>query len=138
VTRPGLNSRLDELQAAFLRVRLRRLQADNERRAEIAQTYDAALGRPSPPGVHHLYVARSPSRDDALFELAHVGIETAVHYPFALSDHPAFTGARRGGRLDASEVASREVLSLPCYGHLTRDEEERVGAALERLRAFIH
>jgi dTDP-3-amino-3,4,6-trideoxy-alpha-D-glucose transaminase len=134
VTRPGLNSRLDELQAAFLRVRLRRLTEDNERRAEIARTYDAALGRPSPRGVHHLYVARSPSRDDARSQLARAGIETAVHYPSALSDHPAFAGARRGGPLDTSEAASRKVLSLPCYAHLRPDEEERVAAELETLR----
>jgi dTDP-4-amino-4,6-dideoxygalactose transaminase len=133
-TRPGLNSRLDELQAALLRVRLRRLKRDNERRAEIAQTYDAALGRPSPPGVHHLYVARSPSRDDARAQLARARIETAVHYPFALSEHPAFAGARRGGPLDASELASREVLSLPCHAHLSHDEEHRVSAELQRLR----
>jgi dTDP-3-amino-3,4,6-trideoxy-alpha-D-glucose transaminase len=133
-TRPGLNSRLDELQAALLRVRLRRLQRDNERRAEIARTYDAALGRPSPPGVHHLYVARSPSRDGARSALARAGIETAVHYPFALSDHPAFAAARRGGPLDASERASREVVSVPCYAHLSHAEEHHVAVELERLR----
>jgi dTDP-3-amino-3,4,6-trideoxy-alpha-D-glucose transaminase len=137
-TRPGLNSRLDELQAALLRVRLRRLQRDNERRAEIARTYDAALGRPSPPGVHHLYVARSQSRDDARAQLARGGIETAVHYPFALTDHPAFAGARRGGPLATSEAAAREVLSLPCYPHLSAEEEERVAAELLRLGAVLH
>jgi dTDP-3-amino-3,4,6-trideoxy-alpha-D-glucose transaminase len=134
VTRPGLNSRLDELQAAFLRVRLRRLRQDNERRAEIAQTYDAALERPSPPGVHHLYVTRSPRRDELRDALTRAGIETAVHYPVALSDQPAFAGARRGHSLEASETASGEVVSLPCYAHLTRDEEQRVAAELERLR----
>jgi dTDP-4-amino-4,6-dideoxygalactose transaminase len=135
--RPGLNSRLDELQAALLRVRLRRLRQDNERRAEIVKTYDAALGRASPPGVHHLYVARSRRRDEARSKLARAGIETAVHYPFALSDHPAFAGARRGGRLHASDVACREVLSLPCYAHLSPDEEKRVAAELELLRTFF-
>jgi dTDP-3-amino-3,4,6-trideoxy-alpha-D-glucose transaminase len=131
---PGLNSRLDELQAALLRVRLRRLAEDNERRAEIARTYDAALGRTSPPGVHHLYVVRSPERDELQDALRSAGVETAVHYQFAMSDHPAFSDARRGGNLKASEKAAREVLSLPCYAHLSREEEQRVAAELETLR----
>jgi dTDP-4-amino-4,6-dideoxygalactose transaminase len=133
--RPGVNSRLDELQAALLRVRLRRLREDNDRRAEIARAYDAALGRPSPPGVHHLYVVRSPQRDGFRAALGEAGIETGVHYPFALSEQPAFADARRGSSLEASETAVREVLSLPCYAHLTADEEQRVVAGLERLQA---
>jgi dTDP-4-amino-4,6-dideoxygalactose transaminase len=134
VTKPGLNSRLDELQAALLRVRLRRLGQDNERRAAIAETYDAALCRRSPPGVHHLYVTRSPRRDELRDALTRAGIETAVHYPVALGDQPAFAGARHGGALETSETAAREVLSLPCYAHLTSDEEQRVAAELEILR----
>jgi dTDP-4-amino-4,6-dideoxygalactose transaminase len=129
-TRPGLNSRLDELQAAFLRVRLRRLREDNERRAEIARAYDAALGHVSPYGVHHLYVIRSPRRDELRGVLREAGVETAVHYPFALSDQPAFGGSRRGGTLEESEAAAREVLSLPCYAHLTREEESVAAAVL--------
>ena len=62
--RLGTNSRLDELQAALLRVGLRRLEADNRRRAEIAGAYDRALGQTSPEGVHHLYVLRSEQRDE--------------------------------------------------------------------------
>jgi dTDP-4-amino-4,6-dideoxygalactose transaminase len=134
VTRLGLNSRLDELQAAFLRVRLRRLRQDNKRRAEIAQSYDTALGRPSPPGVHHLYVVRSPSREEVQDALGRAGVETAVHYPFVLSEHPEFAGARRSGGLEASEAAARTIFSLPCYAHLSRDEEQHVAAELERLR----
>jgi dTDP-4-amino-4,6-dideoxygalactose transaminase len=133
--RPGLNSRLDELQAALLRVRLQRLHEDNERRAEIARAYDAALGRTSPQGVHHLYVVRSPERDELREQLRRAGIETAVHYPFALSEHPALADARRAGALAASEEAAREVLSLPCYPHLAGDEEQRVAAALEAVRS---
>jgi dTDP-3-amino-3,4,6-trideoxy-alpha-D-glucose transaminase len=136
-TRPGLNSRLDELQAGLLRVRLRRLRRDNERRAEIARTYDAALGRQSPPGIHHLYVARSPRRDEARDALARAGIETAVHYPHAVSDHPAFAAARRGARLEASERAAREVLSLPCYAHLTTGEEQQVAAEIAALQGVL-
>lgn len=135
-TRPGLNSRLDELQAALLRVRLQRLPEDNERRAEIARTYDDALGRPSPPGVHHLYVVRSPQRDGLREALRQAGIETGVHYPFALSEHPTFAETRRGSRLAASTTASKEVVSLPCYPHLTIAEERSVAAQLRRLRSI--
>jgi dTDP-4-amino-4,6-dideoxygalactose transaminase len=132
-TRPGLNSRLDELQAALLRVRLGRLREDNERRAEIARTYDDALERPSPPGVHHLYVVRSPNRDELRDQLRRAGIETAIHYPFALSEHPAFAEARRADDLAASTIASKEVVSLPCYPHLTAAEERFVAAELGQL-----
>jgi dTDP-3-amino-3,4,6-trideoxy-alpha-D-glucose transaminase len=134
-TLPGLNSRLDELQAALLRVRLRRLREDNERRGEITRAYDAVLGRTSPPGVNHLYVVRSPERDELRDALRHAGIETAVHYPYALSEQPGFSGARRGGSLEASETAAREVLSLPCYPHLSRSEEQSVAEELGVLRA---
>ncbi len=128
--RPGTNSRLDELQAALLRVRLRRLEDDNRRRAEIAAAYDEALGRPSPDGVHHLYVVRSARRDELRSELADAGIETGVHYPWAISEQPAFADARQGDALEASTAAAREVLSLPCYAHLTEAEQEQVVAAL--------
>jgi dTDP-4-amino-4,6-dideoxygalactose transaminase len=129
----GLNSRLDELQAALLRVRLQRLAEDNERRAEIAQTYDAALGHSSPPGVHHLYVVRSPNRDELRDVIRGAGIETRVHYPFGLSDHPAFAGARHGA-LETSKLATREVFSLPCYAYLNDEEEQLVAEGLREVR----
>jgi dTDP-4-amino-4,6-dideoxygalactose transaminase len=128
--RVGTNSRLDELQAALLRVGLQRLEADNRRRAEIAESYDRALGRMSPEGVHHLYVLRSNRRDDLRERLADAGIETAVHYPWTISEQPAFESARRGDDLSGSTTAAREVLSLPCYPQLTREEQDRVVEAL--------
>jgi dTDP-3-amino-3,4,6-trideoxy-alpha-D-glucose transaminase len=128
--RTGTNSRLDELQAALLRVGLQRLEADNRRRAEIAEAYDRALGRTSPAGVHHLYVLRSNRRDELRKRLADAGIETAVHYPWTISEQPAFESARRGDDLRMSTTAAREVLSLPCYPHLTEAEQDRVVEAL--------
>jgi dTDP-3-amino-3,4,6-trideoxy-alpha-D-glucose transaminase len=128
--RAGANSRLDELQAALLRVRLPRLEAENRRRAEIAAAYDAALGRTSPDGVHHLYVLRSDRRDELRAQLAVAGIETGVPYPWTIAEQPAFEAARSGGELAVSTAAAREVLSLPCYAFLTRAEQERVIAAL--------
>jgi dTDP-3-amino-3,4,6-trideoxy-alpha-D-glucose transaminase len=130
--RPGANSRLDELQAALLRVRLPRLAKENRRRAEIAAAYDAALGRTSPAGVHHLYVLRSERRDELRAQLAEAGIETAMHYPWTIAGQPAFDAARRGSALDVSTAAAREVISLPCYAFLTEAEQERVVAALRQ------
>jgi dTDP-3-amino-3,4,6-trideoxy-alpha-D-glucose transaminase len=128
--RLGTNSRLDELQAALLRVGLRRLEADNRRRSEIAAAYDHALGRTTPKGVHHLYVMRSTEREQFRAQLADAGIETAVHYPWTIAQQPAFTAARRGDDLRGSTAAAREVLSLPCYPQLTAAEQDRVVQAL--------
>jgi dTDP-3-amino-3,4,6-trideoxy-alpha-D-glucose transaminase len=130
--RVGLNSRLDELQAAFLRVRLRRLPEENARRAEIAAAYDAALGRRGVPGVHHLYVVRASRRDELRRFLAGEGVETAVHYPWALSEQPAFAGARRGDRLPVSLAAANEVVSIPCHPYLSPREVKHVTSALTR------
>jgi dTDP-4-amino-4,6-dideoxygalactose transaminase len=129
----GANSRLDELQAALLRVRLRRLDDDNRRRAEIAARYDDALGRTSPRGVHHLYVVRSPRRDEFRAHLAEFGIETAIHYPWTIGEQPAFATACRHGELEVSTRAAREVASLPCYAHLSSDEEAVVAEQLSAL-----
>ena len=130
--RQGANSRLDELQAALLRVRLPRLASENRRRADIAAAYDDALERKSPEGVHHLYVLRSEKRDELCSDLAEAGIETAIHYPWAISEQPAFRGARLGGDLLTSTAAAREVLSLPCYAHLTETEQV---LAIDAMRA---
>ena len=128
--RVGTNSRLDELQAALLRVRLRRLDQDIRRRAEIAAAYDQALGRASPPGVHHLYVIRSGEREELRRRLGDAGIETAVHYPWAIGEQPAFAAAPRAADGSVSFSAAREVLSLPCYPQLTEAEQARVVNAL--------
>jgi dTDP-4-amino-4,6-dideoxygalactose transaminase len=130
--RLGANSRLDELQAAFLRVGLRRLETDNRRRREFAAAYDRALGQTSPEGVHHLYVMRSAHRDELRARLAEAGIETAVHYPWTISEQPAFDPARRGSDLRESTAAAREVVSLPCYPELTEAEQDGVIEALTR------
>ena len=133
--RPGLNSRLDELQAAFLRVRLRRLERDNARRAEVAAAYDVALGRESPAGVHHAYVVRSDRREELGAFLAAEGVETVVQYPWTLAEQPAFADARRSGRLEVGERAAREVVSVPCNAYLADEEIGRVAGALERAAA---
>ena len=135
---PGYNSRLDEVQAAALRVRLRRLAAGNRRRAEIAARYDVALAGavrvPSPARegetpAHHLYVVRVPDRDTFRARLAERGIGTDVHYPRAVHEQPAFASLPRGP-LPVTERAMREVVSLPLDPMLTDAEADRVIAAV--------
>jgi dTDP-3-amino-3,4,6-trideoxy-alpha-D-glucose transaminase len=132
--RNGWNSRLDEMQAAILLVKLRRLEEWNERRRAIAERYDEiSLDRQFVPAgfvhAYHLYVVRSPERNALRRRLAEQGIETLVHYPRAVHQHPAYARLARPG-LDVSEHLASEVLSLPLYPELTEAEVEAVVEAL--------
>jgi dTDP-4-amino-4,6-dideoxygalactose transaminase len=80
--------------------------------------------------VYHLYVVRSPDREALGQELARRGIGTLVHYPRAVHQHPAYAHLARPGRLERSERAAREVLSLPLYPELTDNEAARVADAV--------
>jgi dTDP-4-amino-4,6-dideoxygalactose transaminase len=138
----GVNSRLDELQAAILRVRLRHLAADNARRASIAARYSAALAKADPamivapwvaPGVTpvwHLYVVRTPDRAGLAARLAAAGIATMVHYPTPVHCQRAYGGLAARGSLPEAERAADEVLSLPIYPELTDEEIGVVCGAL--------
>ena len=137
----GMNSRLDELQAAILRVKLPHLRADNQRRRDIAAIYakhirnDAVLLPPMRPGaehVYHQYVVRSPQRDALMAALKSHGVPTAVHYPQPVHTQPAYLGriAIGAGGLAESERASREVLSLPMHPQLS---DEAVSFAAQRI-----
>ena len=141
-TRPrGRNSRLDELQAAVLRVKLPHLRAWNERRREIARAYtDAFAGLPlSLPHeaedrthVYHLYVVRSAERDVLRSRLADRGVGTLVHYERPVHRHEAFRDLQaRSPALPHTERAASEVLSLPLYPELTGAE---VDAVIEGVR----
>jgi dTDP-3-amino-3,4,6-trideoxy-alpha-D-glucose transaminase len=137
----GWNSRLDEMQAAALRVSLPRLTARNARRAQIAARYDAAFAaaasslRTPPPAragetpAHHLYVVRVGDRDAFRKSLAAAGVGTDVHYPRAIHEQPAFALLPRGP-LPQTERAAREVVSLPLYPQLSDDEAGRVIGAV--------
>jgi len=131
----GTNSRLDELQAAMLRVKLRLLDARNRRRAAIAQHYDERFGGwvTVPPRdatrthVYHQYVVRTPRRDALRTHLAAHEIETGVHYPVPIHRQPAWLRAfGETPPLPRAEQAAREILSLPVYPDLTDAEVERV------------
>lgn len=142
---PGVNSRLDELQAAILRVKLRDLDAGNARRAAIAARYDSALpqggGARAPwraPGtghVFHQYVLRSPRRDAVRAELARRGIDTAIHYPVPVHLQPAYAGRLKLGPSGcaASAAAAQEILSLPMFPELAPHQIDRICGALATL-----
>jgi dTDP-4-amino-4,6-dideoxygalactose transaminase len=141
---PGVNSRLDELQAAILRVKLAGLAAGNERRRTIAARYDAALatGPYAPPArrrgathVFHQYVIRCPERAAVQARLREAGIGTNIHYPVPVHLQPAYEGRVRLGPAGcrASERAAMEVLSLPMFPELTDAQVEQACQALEAL-----
>ncbi len=136
----GWNSRLDELQAALLRVSLAHLPAWTARRRGIAAIYDrelagtgvAPLGEQEYAGaVFHLYVVRHPRRDALQQALAARGVGTLIHYPIPLHLQPAFAAlGGRPGDLPVAEEASAEILSLPLYPELDDRTVLRVADAV--------
>ena len=139
----GTNSRLDTLQAAVLRVKLRHLEDWNRERRQRVEAYTKALE--GAPGVRvpreaawarsawHLYTVRVASRDALRDRLAGSGIATAVHYPRPIHLQPAMAAARgRAGDLPVSERLSAEVLSLPLYPELPMDAVEEIAGEVRR------
>ncbi len=141
----GVNSRLDEVQAAILRVRLAHLDAGNARRREIAAAYDAALaegGAIAAPArregcehVFHQYVLRTPERAAVQARLRELGIGTGIHYPVPVHLQPAYKDRVPLGPAGCAETAraAQEVLSLPMFPEMTDAQVERVCDALRRL-----
>jgi dTDP-4-amino-4,6-dideoxygalactose transaminase len=138
----GINSRLDEMQAAILRAKLVALDADNARRRAIAGHYDtvlARLGAPSPVvrggavHVYHQYAIRHPRRHEWQALLRECGVGSAVLYPFAIHQQPAYgTRVPHGvGGLTTSEQVCREVLCLPVHPQLSDTDVARVADALK-------
>lgn len=131
---PGINSRLDELQAAILRVKLPHLERWNTQRRQLAALYDELLAgaaveppRPDEGHAYHLYVVRSPERDVLRAHLAGRGIGTAVHYPTPVHRQAAYrTGARVAGSLPVTDSLATQILSLPCHPGLGEDTATRV------------
>jgi len=138
----GRNSRLDELQAAVLRVKLMHLDAGNQLRSEIVaryieateQTQLAVVHQPHESYVAHLCVARHPRRDEVRQRLAQSGVATAIHYPVADHQQPALRGVPwRSDRLTVTERAVREIFTLPCFPEMTQEEVEHVCRCLREL-----
>ncbi len=142
----GWNSRLDEIQAAVLRVKLRYLDAWNGLRRTHAAAYDALLkplnGTMTPAlggwgeHVYHQYTIRVPRRDATQKALAAQGVSTAIYYPIPLHLQPAYAALQyKPGSLPESERASAEVLSLPMYPELSPEQLAHVAGALAQALA---
>jgi dTDP-4-amino-4,6-dideoxygalactose transaminase len=141
---PGLNSRLDSLQAAFLRVKLRRLDEWNERRRAVAARYleqlegtrDLVLPAvaPSTEPVWHLFVVRHPRRDALQQQLAEAGVDTIIHYPIPPHRTGAYAAGFDGRSLPLAEQLGDEVLSLPMGPQLPLADADRV---IEAVRAAV-
>ncbi|NUQ10868.1 MAG: DegT/DnrJ/EryC1/StrS family aminotransferase [Gemmatimonadaceae bacterium] len=140
---PGTNSRLDELQAAILRVKLRYLTMDNARRERIAARYHAGLAGSalSLPLVaedtrhaFHQFVVRTSRRDAVRESLAARGVSTLVHYPVPVHGQPAYRGRIEcAGSMAETESAASEVLSLPMFPELADAQLDRAIAVLHEV-----
>ena len=139
----GFNSRLDSLQAAILRVKLKYLDGWNEGRRRVAQRYNELLvGLPvttpyESPDVYHVYhqyTIRTAERDKLDAYLKECGIGTMIYYPVPLHRQQVFANLGYAeGCLPVSEAASREVLSLPIYPELTKTHQEEIAKHIREL-----
>jgi len=140
----GLNSRLDELQAAILRVRLEWLDAFTARRREISAAYDAGIDNPTiellaapaqpESHVHHLYVLLCEQRDRLAAHLQGQEIDTLVHYPISVHQQPPCRELRRDSQgLPAAERHAKRCLSIPCHPQMSDADVARV---IEEINAF--
>ena len=136
----GWNSRLDEMQAALLRVKLRHFERWTEARRRLAARYASSLADlplrlpvewyPSRHAYHH-YTVRTPERDALAKSLADAGIGTAMHYPHPLPAQPTFSAlGMRSEHFPVAWEASREVLSMPCFPELTDAEIDLVTSTI--------
>lgn len=143
----GINSRMDPLQAAFLDIKLARLDADNQRRRRIAACYDEGFAQSAARGgiavcrpaadsehVYHQYVLRVKNRAAFQAFCLERGVGTAVHYPVPVHRQPAYAGGLTcrvpEGDLPETCLAALEVVSLPMYPQLSGSELERVVAVI--------
>jgi len=128
----GINSRLDEMQAAILRIKLKYLDRWNEQRREIVAHYNELMSElplktPVEPAyarhVYHLYIVRTKHRDKLRRHLDRNGIGSAVHYPLPVHRQPSYTELNLGkGSFPRAEMCAREVLSLPIFPELEEEE----------------
>lgn len=142
---PGFNSRLDELQAAILRVKLTALSAMNRRRLAVAEAYDEGLAglpvvrprpRPRTVSVYHQYVIQAEERDALRDALSARGIGTGIHYPVPVHLQPAYRG-RLGlapDGLPRTELAAGRILSLPMYPEISDDD---VQYTIQSIQSFF-
>jgi dTDP-4-amino-4,6-dideoxygalactose transaminase len=136
----GLNSRLDELQAAVLRIKLRRLEGWNDQRVQCAARYaevlkdlpvDLPAVRAGVRHVFHLYVIQTDGRDRLREAIADRGIAAGIHYPVPIHLQPATAGnGRVSGDLRVTEAAAKRILSLPMYPEMSLEQQRYVATCL--------
>jgi dTDP-4-amino-4,6-dideoxygalactose transaminase len=133
---PGMNTRLDEIQAAILRVKLRHLDCENARRRDLASAYAESLANTplrlpqcadGAVHVYHQYVVRTPERDRLRTFLREQDVGTLIHYPMPVHLQPAYRGRVRHGPLPYTEEAASHILSLPMYAELSMEQVKSVG-----------
>jgi len=142
----GYSSRLDELQAALLRVKLARLPEWTEARRRLAARYCAGLAglglglpaeRPPARHVYHQFVVRAPRRDALAAALAERGVGTSVHYPTILPGQPLFSRPDAEREFPHAARAAAEVLGLPCFPEITDEEIDTVVCAVREAVAAV-
>jgi dTDP-4-amino-4,6-dideoxygalactose transaminase len=142
----GWNSRLDEFQAAILRVKLHCLDAWNGERQRLAAVYDGRFAQrfpakpvrlPDRTHVFHQYVVRVKARDRVRSGLAAAGIGTAIHYPVPVHRQPAYERLAAGARLEVTEAIAPELLSLPMFPQLGTEAVERVADELLKVMGTL-
>lgn len=143
----GYNYRLDEIQAAILRVKLRHLDAWNEARRAHAARYNELLAdgpvalpqaRADSRHVYHIYAVRTACRARLQQALTEQGVQTGIHYPVPVHLHPPFLAYDRGaGSFPHAEQAANEVLSLPMFAELTDEQVETVAVAVKSAEGAV-
>jgi dTDP-4-amino-4,6-dideoxygalactose transaminase len=141
----GYNFRMEGIQGAVLRVKLRHLEAWTEARRRVAAQYDRLLAdtgielpraMPYARHVYHIYAIRSPRRSAWNEALQAQGIQTGIHYPFPVHLLPAFEDlGYRAGEFPHAERAAKEVLSLPIYAEISSSQIEEVARGVRALVA---
>jgi dTDP-4-amino-4,6-dideoxygalactose transaminase len=140
----GFNSRLDEIQAAVLRVKLKYLEKWNDNRRSMANLYGKLIksNKISLPRevinnkhVFHLYVIRTKNRDKLQQYLKDKGIQTLIHYPVPVHRQKAYSDLKiKAGAFKAAESAAKEILSLPMFPEITESEVREVSEAINNYR----
>ena len=143
----GYNGRLDAIQAAFLRIKLKQLPKWNEQRRDRAQIYGnlltqlgesaiVPLAAPWAKAVYHLYVIRVEDRDDLIAKLAAENIGTGIHYPIPLHLQKAYGHlGYKEGDFPVSERLAKEIVSLPMFPNLTEEQQHKSAQAVKQILA---
>lgn len=141
---PGINSRLDEIQAAILRVKLKKLDDDNSKRRKIAETYTKAIENTDLKApqkgtgvyhVYHQYVIRTRERQRFIDYLKGLSIGSAIHYPLPVHMQPAYKEGFAGKwKLSNTEKLCTEIVSLPMFPQLSSGDIERIVEVLQNYR----